>query len=163
MQSSIGAEHTGLAVEHSPIGDKPTLHLGYQGMEVLELQKLLAHWNVAVEAQYSLFDKSVEQAVKAFQRKMFLEEDGIVDTLTWQALYTGIPVNMPILRKGSTGHVVKLLQQVLKATGDYRATIDGQFGVSTEASVKRFQKRYGLVIDGIVGTCTWHSLSKVNR
>jgi peptidoglycan hydrolase-like protein with peptidoglycan-binding domain len=163
MQPSIGAEHTSLAVEHCPVGNKPLLQLGYQGIEVLELRKLLAHWNVVVEVRHSLFDKSLEQAVKAFQRKMFLKEDGVVDILTWQALYTGIPINMPVLRQGSVGHVVKLLQQVLKITGDYRAVIDGQFGLLTEASVKRFQKRHGLVIDGIVGTCTWHSLSKVNR
>ena len=47
------------------------------------------------------------------------------------------------------------------AGGCHSARIDGIFGSITEESVKAFQKRRGLVPDGIVGSYTWLALSKV--
>ncbi len=37
-------------------------------------------------------------------------------------------------------------------------TVDGEFGAKTEAAVRDFQERFGLVVDGIVGQDTWHAL-----
>lgn len=61
-------------------------------------------------------------------------------------------VNRPVLRRGSTGNEVKLLQQLLGITAD------GSFGPQTEAVVKEYQKKNGLVADGIVGHQTWATL-----
>ncbi len=68
---------------------KPVLKLGTKKEEVLELRKLLYHWNICVDAYSDVFDKSLETAVKTFQRRVFLDDDGIVGCLTWQALYRG--------------------------------------------------------------------------
>jgi peptidoglycan hydrolase-like protein with peptidoglycan-binding domain len=38
--------------------------------------------------------------------------------------------------------------------------VDGMFGPATEANVRRYQRNYGLVEDGIVGPLTWESLTK---
>lgn len=60
---------------------------------------------------------------------------------------------MEIIKKGSKGDAVKTLQRVLCIT------VDGVFGVQTEAAVRVFQKAHNLAVDGIVGAKTWAALS----
>jgi peptidoglycan hydrolase-like protein with peptidoglycan-binding domain len=143
--------------------NKPVLQLGSRGEAVKELQTLLAKWNTYTGEIDGVFDLVVKQAVMAYQRRVFLVEDGIVGNLTWQALYKGAPVNMPVLKQGSKGKQVLLVQQQLKSTGEYRGTLDSDFGPVTKAAVIAFQKRSNLVADGIVGDRTWHALSKIPR
>ena len=63
----------------------------------------------------------------------------------------------PNLKKGSTGTRVKYLQKCLNYLG-YKGkdsktlTVDGDFGTNTEHALRVFQKKYGLVIDGIYGS-----------
>ena len=54
-----------------------------------------------------------------------------------------------ILRNGTRGNEVKLLQEFL------RTSADGIFGAGTEAAVKKWQSKNGLTADGIVGPATW--------
>jgi peptidoglycan hydrolase-like protein with peptidoglycan-binding domain len=55
--------------------------------------------------------------------------------------------------------VVKHLQLMLNQRGGFPILIeDGDFGSSTEASVKHYQQNENLTIDGIVGRQTWTSL-----
>lgn len=53
-----------------------------------------------------------------------------------------------ILKKGSNGENVKLLQEYLKIN------VDGDFGPTTEKFVKEWQTKNGLTADGIVGDST---------
>lgn len=64
---------------------------------------------------------------------------------------------MRILRIGSTGPSVELLQLALNRAG-YRTDIDGIFGSATKAAVTRFQAERGLMQDGIVGNDTHRAL-----
>lgn len=57
-----------------------------------------------------------------------------------------------LLKNGSKGINVKLIQKVLKVS------VDGIFGAKTESAVKIFQKRNGLVADGLIGSKTWAKL-----
>jgi peptidoglycan hydrolase-like protein with peptidoglycan-binding domain len=141
--------------------NKPILKRGSKGTAVVELQKLLTHWGYYFGPLNGEFDIDIEYAVKAFQHRVFLKEDGIVASLTWQALYSGAPVNMPILRRGSSGQFVKIVQEVLQMNGFYPYAIDGIFGSMTEVAVRSFQLNSGLPADGIVGPRTWYALSKL--
>ena len=62
------------------------------------------------------------------------------------------------LKQGSTGQQVKTMQQKLKNWGYYTGAVDGIFGKQTKNAVIYFQKKNGLVADGIVGTKTLKAL-----
>jgi peptidoglycan hydrolase-like protein with peptidoglycan-binding domain len=88
------------------------------------------------------FGAETEEALKAHQRSNGLAVDGIAgpDTFAQMALYELI-----LLKMGSSGQVVRRLQQALVIAAD------GQFGLGTEKAVKTFQKKNGLAADGIAG------------
>ena len=65
------------------------------------------------------------------------------------------------LEKGSTGSAVKDLQTKLKKLGYYDAYVDGDYGDTTVAAVKAFQKKYNLTADGIAGKETLKKLDSV--
>lgn len=59
------------------------------------------------------------------------------------------------LRRGDEGEDVRRLQEALAATWDCSpGPIDGDFGPRTEAAVRRFQTRFNLEVDGLVGPAT---------
>ena len=72
----------------------------------------------------------------------------------------------PVLKKGSKGEYVKILQRLLLSKGYDPKGIDGQFGNNTLIAVKNFQKTNTdingkkLIVDGYVGQKTWGSLYK---
>lgn len=59
-----------------------------------------------------------------------------------------------VLKTGSSGTQVRTLQTKLNNWGYDAGTVDGIFGSKTQAAVKRFQQKNGLVADGIVGSKT---------
>lgn len=59
-----------------------------------------------------------------------------------------------VLRYGSRGSSVRELQTRLKRWGYYTGSIDGIYGSGTQEAVKRFQRKNGLSVDGIVGRQT---------
>jgi lysozyme family protein len=65
---------------------------------------------------------------------------------------------MSVLRHGDRGQEVRTLQQRLKGFG---ASLDpdGVFGDTTEAAVRDYQRKVGLVIDGIAGPKTAQALA----
>jgi len=72
--------------------------------------------------------------------------------------------NMPLVKKGSRGAHVKLLQRKLTALG-FRVSknpkysgIDGIAGAMTIGALKRFQKSRKLAVDGLCGPNTWRAL-----
>lgn len=64
------------------------------------------------------------------------------------------------LRRGARGDEVVELQKILAKDGS-SLEIDGIFGPGTQSAVRSFQKRHGLVVDGIVGPKTWGELLKI--
>ena len=64
------------------------------------------------------------------------------------------------LKKGSTGSDVRELQTKLNLLGYDCGEVNGTFGTSTLAAVKRFQQAYKLAVDGIVGKNTFKKLEE---
>lgn len=144
---------------------KPVLQLGSQGKDVEELQRLLKERLPGAAGFHGLatdgvFGSETLAAVRDFQSFVFLAVDGIVGPKTWKALYAGTPVDMPILRRGSRGEAVSMVQSALKEIREYQGNVDGDFGPMTEAAVRSFQQRRNIPVDGIVGAATWTQLSE---
>ncbi len=59
-----------------------------------------------------------------------------------------------VLKQGSTGSLVRTVQQRLKNWGYYTGSVDGIYGSQTVAAVKYFQRKNGLTADGVVGAKT---------
>lgn len=74
----------------------------------------------------------------------------------------GVSTRLP-LREGDKGQFVKEIQQDLIKAGFPlpRYGADGSFGPETETAVMRFQKKYGIHVDGLVGTNTLNKLLEV--
>ena len=76
--------------------------------------------------------------------------------------YPGTP-----LRQGSSGPNVVVIQAALnRISQSYPAipkipAVDGIFGPRTEATVREFQKIFGLNPDGIVGSATWYEIVRL--
>ena len=63
-----------------------------------------------------------------------------------------------LLKVGSRGPQVELLQLGLERAGYHPGLLDGVFGPATRRSVEAFQRSQGLNPDGIVGPLTWKAL-----
>lgn len=73
------------------------------------------------------------------------------------------PETTQTLRRGMRGDKVKYLQWMLNNHSGTNAQIkvDGLFGPATEKSVRAFQEKHKLAVDGIVGPKTWKVLKVV--
>lgn len=69
-----------------------------------------------------------------------------------------IDKNNPVLKYGSSGKYVRLLQKTLNSKGYDCGEVDGQFGMKTKNAVLKFQRDNGLQQDGCVGPLTWSAL-----
>lgn len=147
-----------------------TLRKGMRGARVKALQTLLsqAGFKTATDGQYGA---STVRTVKRFQRAANLKASGVADGKTLVSLVNatdGSAANtsggydvrstgtgshhlgdrIP-LRKGMSGHDVKILQDFLERTG-YATSVDGEYGAGTVKSVKKFETDQQIDPDGVV-------------
>ena len=158
------------------------LKQGSTGSEVEQVQfwlSTLAQYESSIPSVTvdGVYGSGTAAAVRAFQRRYGLTVDGIVGLTTWTELYdqfrsiqsdNGTPNAYPgtALRQGSSGQNVRLVQFWLKIARTVysslnNVTVDGIFGSSTAAAVRRFQTYFGLTSDGVVGRTTWNKLYEV--
>ena len=145
-----------------------SLRKGATGSAVKDLQtklKKLGFYNAYVDGSYG--DTTVA-AVKAFQKKYNLTADGVAGSETLKKLDSAYKnadsdKDDDSLRKGATGSAVKDLQTKLKKLGFYNASIDGDYGDTTVAAVKAFQKKYNLTADGVAGSETLKKLDSAYK
>lgn len=101
------------------------------------------------------------KSIVGYGRPKYAEEPKKEAPEATKTTTTGVcNVELNILRNGSKGTQVKALQTLLIGYG-YKCGFwgaDGNFGASTDAAVRKFQKNNGLAVDGAVGPATWSKL-----
>lgn len=129
------------------------------------------------------FDSATEDAVRTFQNIFDLPQSGAVDKATWYRIayiYTsvkrlaeldseGITIDeLPLqfeepLVPSAVNEQVRGLQYFLAVIGAYYESVQpleitGEFDAQTEASVRSFQRVYGLPVTGVVDEATWDDI-----
>ena len=180
--TSEGETFSGTLPDSSWNFGSSVLKQGSTGSEVEQVQfwlSTLAQYESSIPSVTvdGVYGSGTAAAVRAFQRLYGLTVDGIVGLTTWTELYdqfrsiqsdNGTPNAYPgtALRQGSSGQNVRLVQFWLKIARTVysslnNVTVDGVFGSSTAAAVRRFQTYFGLTSDGVVGRTTWNKLYEV--
>lgn len=114
----------------------------------------LTRFDSAIESNPNQLPSN-ENPVLRYQRELNIQfgagisEDGIFGAETKS--------HAILVRRGAKGNITRIIQEMLVNDG-YKLDIDGDFGVKTEKAVKRFQKKHGLAVDGIVGPDTIEEL-----
>ena len=142
------------------------LETGSKGKKVETLQRRLIELGWLAGSVTGTYDETTAAAVSAFQKKADLWVDSKAGPKTLQALYSSnaprgtnpVSTNRETLEFGSEGSEVKQLQQKLKDLGYLSGSVDGKFGVATEAAVIAFQKNNNLTADGKAGVATLNKL-----
>ena len=97
------------------------------------------------------------KAVRAFQRRAGLVVDGIAGPQTRKALgRLGRPLfgDRKLLRRGHVGWDVSVLEFFLARRGFDPGKINGRFSGATARALRRYQRKRGLLVDGIAGPQT---------
>lgn len=152
-------------------GESFDLDLYKKGMnheDIKIIQKALKKDGVYKHDKFTKYFGSItEKAVKEFQRNHNLTPDGIVGKSTLNmmeslGLFTYGNLTQSIYKKGMNHEDIKILQKALKEAGMYNNDeFTTYFGSITEEAVKKFQKRYGLKPDGVVGKSTIEKLKEL--
>ena len=150
-----------------------TLRPGDKDEEVKLLQQRLKDLGYYTGNITGVYNDATTEAVKEFQKKSSLEEDGVLGPITRTVLYgvnaiyavpTAIPVSTPaptttpltpenviVIRAGSMGEVVRRLQARLQELGYYTSRLDGVYLTDDIEAVRAFQSANGLKVDGKAG------------
>ena len=139
---------------------------GTKGDAVLRLQQRLTqlgYYNSVLDGVCKADDVA---AIRAFQRLNKLDVDGVAGYDTQSVLFSATAImdngemagsqvdSFKTLKKGMTGTEVTELQRRLMTLGYLAGPADGIYGTDTAEAVYLFQKRSGLVRDGIAGAKT---------
>lgn len=130
----------------------PVTKYGSEGAKVKLVQRALAAHGIEVDAD-GKFGPATKAAVIKFQKKKNLGADGVVGPKTWSKL-------LPVLKSGSSGAMVKVLQTSLNDHGA-KLKVDGKFGADTQKALKSFQSKNKLTSDGVAGPATWGRIAGV--
>ncbi len=136
------------------------LQRGDTGSDVRLLQTALIRAGYDPGQVNGVFGAQTERAVKQFQRVLGLNEDGVVGSRTWSFLEPfALEPDTDVLRRGSRGRMVTLLQNALKEAGFNVGTADGLFGTKTRDAVRALQQAAGLPVTGVVDDATWFTIA----
>jgi N-acetylmuramoyl-L-alanine amidase len=148
------------------------LRRGDRGPAVVEIRSTLRRFGLLGDtvpgAPHDHFDIEVEHAVRAFQQQRGLIADGIVGPATYRALLEagwtlGDRMLAYLISAPMAGDDVVTLQERLLELGYDPGRPGGVFDERTEAALRRFQREYGLVADGLCGPATLRSLRQLGR
>jgi N-acetylmuramoyl-L-alanine amidase len=152
-----------------PAGQNDRVHrlaIGSAGQAVIDVQVRLSSLGYTVDPiEHGRFGLTTERAVREFQRRRHLVEDGVVEEQTWEELVEAgyaLGDRVLYLRYPSfKGDDVRAMQAGLNLLGFDAGREDGIFGERTERAVQEFQRNVGLPLDGIVGVTTVEALRRL--
>ena len=135
--SATRARSSGTARVHVEL-----LKLGSRGPGVTRVQRAL---HIAADG---IFGPQTRRAVRGFQKRHGLLVDGIVGPQTRKALFDRAPAEQRFIRAW-------WVVPVQRALG---VPADGLYGPVSRGAVRAYQKRNGLIVDGVVGPQTLGAL-----
>ena len=158
------------------------LREGNRGLRVQQMQFYLLYLHYSYSSipkinADGIFGPATTAAVRAFQAKFGLTQDGVVGLASWTELYSiysqknalvlsdeQVPAYPGfVLRRGSQGQAVLGVQTYLNVISRKYASVtpltrDGNFDSRTEVSVRAFQRQFKLTITGWVDEPTWNRI-----
>ena len=142
------------------------LEVGSSGSKVRVLQNRLIETGWLAGTADGSYGEATAYAIKAFQKKHGLWEDGKAGPDTLSLLYStrAAKSSTPVasvgdtLREGDSSDAVRAMQKRLKELGYLSGSADGAFGQATKAAVIAFQTANGLKADGKAGMTTLNLL-----
>ncbi|WP_232661208.1 N-acetylmuramoyl-L-alanine amidase [Pseudonocardia sp. TRM90224] len=148
------------------------LRRGDSGTAIVEIRAMLQQFGLLPATSSPSvddhFDGEVEHAVRSFQQQRGLITDGIVGPSTYRALRDagwklGDRMLALMISAPMSGDDVVALQERLLELGYDPGRPGGVFDEQTERALRRFQREYGLVPDGLCGPATLRSLRQLGR
>ncbi len=150
------------------------LQSGDKGDDVKKVQNRLTELGYFTGTIDGKFGTATVAALKAFQKKNGLTQDGVCGTKTIAVLFAANPVyalattaptpvttttttteiteaNVVVIQSGSRGSAVLNLQKRLVELAYYTSRLDGVYLEDDIAAVRAFQKANGLKVDGVAG------------
>ncbi len=158
MDGCVGMETYSMLI--SSEATKYSVSIGVEGTDVKELQIRLRELGYLDKAT-EYFGTETEAAVKKFQERNGLSMDGTVGEKTREMLYSD-DAKANYFERGEVNEKILSYQNRLKKLGYLTTEADGKYGNDTEAAVKRFQERSGLIADGYLGPQTIENLLSSN-
>ena len=150
-----------------------TLRSGDKGDDVKTVQQRLTDLGYYTGTVDGKFGDGTVKALKAFQKKNGLTQDGVCGAQTRTVLYGINPVyatstatpaptetlvitqdTVVTIQSGSRGSVVLSLQRRLTELGYYTSRLDGVYLADDITAVRAFQKANSLTVDGKAGYLT---------
>ncbi len=153
--------------------------------EILELQNMLriisqADGSIPLVNPDGIFGQATENAVIAFQKNMGLTPNGLVDFLTWDAIFRAymnasriislrpiqpFPSGNYEIHPDERSDIVYIIQLMLSALAIALDIFDdieptGVYDKKTEKAITEFQKMNQLKPNGIIDRNTWDALAR---
>ncbi len=137
-----------------------TVFLGADGTDVEQLQSRLYELGYIPKIT-GYFGTDTEAAVKEFQKRNGLYDDGNVGKNTREKLYSSEAIPLSFYLGDENDEILKY-QQRLNQLGYLTTKPDGKYGNDTVLAVKHFQDNNGLIADGYIGPATKELLMSGN-
>lgn len=129
-----------------------TVFIGAEGIDVEHIQARLYELGYLSKVT-KYFGTETEAAVKEFQKRNGLYDDGNVGAQTREILYSAEAVPLSFYLGDENDEIMKY-QEKLYQLGYLTTKPDGKYGNDTVAAVKNLQESNGLIADGYMGPAT---------
>lgn len=129
-----------------------TVSIGAEGTDVEQLQDRLYELGYIPKVT-GYFGTDTDAAVKEFQKRNGLYDDGNVGQQTREALYSSNAVPLSFYLGDENSEILQYKQRLFEL-GYLTAKPNGKYDNDTVLAVKRFQVNNGLIEDGYIGPAT---------